>query len=234
MVVYGKQTCLYILQNRPDIIQSVYLSKDIDKKIFSSIAKINKKIIRIDNKKAQSLAQGRNHQGIFFDITPLYIYSLSDIIESNKILVLSDVMDIGNIGQIIRSAYCLGIDCIILADRDGISIEVLQGIFRASSGALLNVKLAFARKALDILNELKLANFQLIRSDVDSKNISNFRLQDKWALFIGNEEKGLKKRLKDKISNIISVPMDNNFNSLNVGVATGIMIYMLNKGYLNE
>ena len=63
MIVYGKQIVLYIAKNHPDIVEEVYLAKEVDKKLFSKIAKLNKKIIRPDYQKAQGLARGGNHQG---------------------------------------------------------------------------------------------------------------------------------------------------------------------------
>ena len=65
MIIYGKQVVLYVLKNHPNIIEEVMFSKEIENKTFNQFLTLSKKIIKLDNKKAQSLAQGGNHQGFF-------------------------------------------------------------------------------------------------------------------------------------------------------------------------
>jgi len=61
MIVYGKQICLYILKNYAEIIEEIYLQKEIDKKLFYAFSALKKKIVRVDPKKAQAMAKGGNH-----------------------------------------------------------------------------------------------------------------------------------------------------------------------------
>lgn len=65
MIIYGKQIVLYVLENHPKLVEEVFLSKEIDNKLFSKFLKLGKKIHRLDNQKAQALAKGGNHQGFF-------------------------------------------------------------------------------------------------------------------------------------------------------------------------
>ena len=65
MIIYGKQVVLYVLDRHPNLIEEVMFSKDIEPKLFKRFTSLNKKIIKLDNKKAQSLAKGGNHQGFF-------------------------------------------------------------------------------------------------------------------------------------------------------------------------
>ncbi|XPV52782.1 MAG: RNA methyltransferase substrate-binding domain-containing protein [Halarcobacter ebronensis] len=65
MIIYGKQVVLYVLDKHPDLIEEVMFSKELEPKLFKRFAKLDKQIIKLDNKKAQSMARGGNHQGFF-------------------------------------------------------------------------------------------------------------------------------------------------------------------------
>ena len=82
MIIYGKQLFLHILNKRPQILEEIYLSKECDKKLFSKICGTGKKIIRVDNQKAQSLARGGNHQGFLANVSE---FEFSDIAELKKL-----------------------------------------------------------------------------------------------------------------------------------------------------
>ena len=116
MLVYGKQVFLYILEKYPNLIEEIILSKELDKKLFSKVSRLNKKIIKVDNQKAQALAKGKNHQGFFLKIKDYELTPFEAMKNFNFLIVLVGVTDVGNIGAIIRSAYALGVDGVILSD----------------------------------------------------------------------------------------------------------------------
>ena len=88
MIIYGKQLFLHILNKRPQILEEIYLSKECDKKLFSKICGTGKKIIRVDNQKAQSMAHGGNHQGFLADVEEFEFKSIDEIKKQNFIAVL--------------------------------------------------------------------------------------------------------------------------------------------------
>lgn len=232
MIIYGKQCFLYTLNKAPDLIQEIYLGKEIDKKLFAQIFNLKKNILRLDSKKMQSLARGGVHQGFIAKIKDIELFPSKNIKQFARIVVLCGIMDIGNIGQIIRTCFALGVEALVISDINSIDTKHLEGMFKASSGALLEIPIIFSKNSLDIANELKLAEFTLIGSDLRCSsyvpNIRNEKIQ-KWVLFIGSEDKGLKANLIKKFDTIINIPMSNNFNSLNAGVAVGILIDRLNR-----
>jgi len=138
MIVYGKQIFFYIAQKHPDLIEEIYLAKDLDKKLFSQVNKLNKKIIKLDTMKAQSLARGGNHQGFLMKIKYIEYAEIKDLKKEDFLLVLVGLTDVGNIGAIIRSAYALGVKGVVIS---GTKIN-LEGIVRSSVGALLDMPVA--------------------------------------------------------------------------------------------
>ena len=65
MIIYGKQVVLYALKRHASLIQEIYVAKEWDKQSFKIFSASKKPILRLDPKKAQALAHGGNHQGIF-------------------------------------------------------------------------------------------------------------------------------------------------------------------------
>jgi 23S rRNA (guanosine2251-2'-O)-methyltransferase len=226
MIVYGKQIVFYILEKYPNMINEIYLAKECDRKIFHRFSQLNKKIIRPDSLKAQAMAKGGNHQGFLLDIENIQYTLLNDIKKSKFILVLDGLTDVRNIGSIVRTAYGLGVDAIVVC---GIKNLNLATIARTSSGALFDMPIVLMHNVLDVVNELNQVNFTTIGASLQGIDIRELKLQNKnnIALFLGNEASGLSNKILKKLNTKVSIGMSNNFDSLNVAVATGILIHRL-------
>lgn len=229
MIIYGKQIVLYAIAHHSDKICELYLAKEVDSKLFATIKSCHKPILRLDSKKAQALAHGGNHQGILARITPLESTPLASIKHYRKILVLCGISDMGNIGGIFRSAYALGVQAIIITQ---IKSPKIEQILRASSGAAFALPFCVVANTLDCINELKMAGFALYGADMCGENVARFTPAQKWALFLGDESRGLYDKIAKKLDKMLSIQMHNGFDSLNVSVAAGIMMAYLdsNKG----
>lgn len=256
IIIYGRQIILFALACHPDKIQTIYLTKDIDKATFAKLK--SKPIIRIDNKKAQALSRGGNHQGFLASISPLTPLALKDIKGFDKILVLYRLQDMGNIGGIFRSAYCLGVEAIILAEifsdfgisksslKDKATLKNLHSnpsknaqklgtIIRASAGAAFDMPFCIVPNTRDMINELKEAKFTLLGASQNGEDISRIKesLQqnkqnlNKWALFLGSEDNGLCTKITKKFDKMLRIKMHRDFDSLNVSVAAGILMSYL-------
>ena len=153
MVIYGKQPILYLVEKHKNIIQKIFLAKDIDREIFKKFIGI--KIERLDDLKAQAMARGGNHQGILAEISEFETLNYREILEkSSFIVILHSLTDVGNIGSIIRTAYSLGVDAIIITGLNSLKFEAIA---RSSAGALFDSKVAVYKNIFDILNEAKQA-----------------------------------------------------------------------------
>jgi len=227
MIIYGKQVVLYVLDKHPDLIEEVMFSKELEPKLFKRFAKLDKQIIKLDNKKAQSMARGGNHQGFFLRLKDFQTTGLKEIKNSKFIVVLDGLTDVGNIGAICRTAYSLGVDAIIASNVKQLNYE---GIARTSSGALFDMPFCQTQNVLDVVNELKQNNFTLMGASMDGENLKKFKNEnEKTALFLGSEGFGLSNKVVKKLDNKVSIEMSNSFDSLNVSVAGGILIYNLMK-----
>ena len=228
MIIFSKQVSLYVLENHSKLIKKVYLSKEIDKKLFSSFARLKVDIIKVDNKKAQGMARGGNHQGILLELDDI---TLSDKISktSKFIVILYKVTDIGNIGSIIRSSLALGVDEVVIS---GMKTTSVSGIIRTSAGAFFDIPITLIDDTNSVLNYLRQNGFTCYGTDAKGNDTRGLIDKDLKALFVGNEHEGLSNKILSKMDDVLSIKMQNNFDSLNVACATSILIDRLtnNKG----
>lgn len=218
MIVYGKRIFYYILENHKNIVKEIILSKKLDKKEFAKLQKFNIPIKIADNKKAQAMSKGGNNQGYFLDIdfTPK---ESKNIKELESVLILDNITDMGNIGAIIRTAYSFGIDTIIVT---GINELKWENVIRMSAGAAIDMPILVIKNILDVINDLKTNNFTIVGADMNGKH--SISKKEKIALVMGSEGEGLSKRVKNKLDEVISIDMKRKFDSLNVSVASGILM----------
>ena len=225
MIIYGKQVVLYVSKKNPKMIEELYVAKELDSKIFKQLVKIGAKITRVDSKKAQALARGGNHQGILARISPLKMGEKKELLEMKRVVVLCGISDVGNIGSIVRSAYALGVDGLVVSGE--LSERAMEGVMRTSAGALLDFFVLSYPKILELIHELKEAGFVCYGASMEGEEVSRVQKEQKWALFLGSEGEGLHKKIIQKMDKIISIEMKNDFDSLNVGVASGILVHRL-------
>lgn len=225
MIVYGKQVVFYIIEKHKELIEEVYLAKELDKKTFSIFANLGIKIIKLDEKKAQSLAQGGNHQGFLLRIKEFDFCSTMDLKSKNLVVFLDEITDVGNIGAIARTAYALGVGVLVISGLNDIK---MNNIIRASSGAALDLPIFNCLSALDLLNDLKMSGYEIICADMNGENLSNFAKNDsKKVLILGSEGKGVNKKILQRANRKVKIEMQNEFDSLNVSAAAAILMYGL-------
>lgn len=220
MILYGKQIFFYVAKNYPDLIEEVYLAKDVDKKVFSTISKLNKKIIKLDPMKAQSMARGGNHQGFLLKTSFIEFTEVKDLKKEDFLLVLVGITDVGNIGAIIRSAYAFGVNGVIVS---GVSSLALEGVVRASSGSALAMPIAIFKDTATLVNELKQIGFKTYAADMIGEDVREVSIETKKALFLGSEGAGISNRILKMCDQKLKIVMEREFDSLNVSAAAAIL-----------
>lgn len=143
-----------------------------------------------------------------------------------NILILDGIQDPGNLGTIIRSAVSFGVDTIVasLDTVDAYNSKVIRG----SEGMLFKINY-LKRDLLSFINENK-NNYTFITTDVSSGNdINDIKIDKSYALIMGNEGSGVKKEISDEIDNKVHIKMSPLCESLNVSIATSILLYELYK-----
>lgn len=223
MIIYGKQVCLYALEHHSERVQTVYIAKKgvLPQKLFHEY---HDKVKFLEEKWAQSMSKGGNHQGLLLEISDFEQSSLSQIKQNSFIVVLDGLTDTGNIGAIVRSAYALGADAVVAA---GVKQLNFAAIARTSSGALLDMPFMVSQNILDVLNELQQVGFSFYGAAMEGDPVQNVMFESKRALVLGSEDKGLSKKTRSKIAHMVSIEMKHAFDSLNVSAAAAILIHRM-------
>ena len=143
----------------------------------------------------------------------------------NKILILDDIQDPGNLGTIIRSSVAFDIDTIILSPR---TVDLYNSkVIRSTQGMLFYINIV-VRDLEDIINKLKEDNYKILGTKVDGgTDIRNIEKKDKFALVIGNEGNGMSREVSNLCDEYLYIKMNEKTESLNAGVAASILLYEL-------
>ena len=186
---------------------------------------------RVEPSQLKSLAGTDQHQGIGVRTSGFPLSEISDIIggirpdHTNHLLLLVDnVMDPHNLGALIRTALCVGVDGIIIPkDR---SVPPTPAVSKASAGALEHIRLARATNMVNTIKTLKKKGWWIAGMDKASdKSIFLSDLTGHLAIVIGGEEKGMRLLVKKHCDFLMSIPQKGPVNSLNASVAGAVAMY---------
>lgn len=141
----------------------------------------------------------------------------------DRILVLDDIQDPGNLGTIIRSSVAFNIDTIILSNNS--VDEYNSKVIRASQGLIFHINIVRS-EILKELNNLKNKDYHIYGTKVThGKDLKSLEKTQKFAIIMGNEGNGMCEEVSEACDEFIYIKMNNSCESLNVGVATSIILY---------
>lgn len=221
MLIYARQPIYYIIDNHPQKIKTLYLAKEVDKKEYSRLMKFGFEVKRIPQEAAQKMSKNANHQGFLAEVDDYELHDFKTFLNKDFILVLSGLTDVGNIGAIVRSAYALGVEGIVVC---GLKTLPIEPVIRTSTGALYDMPFAIVHNIHDVLNDLKTSGFCTYGADMGGTDIRDVELTAKRALVLGSEGEGLTSRIVSKLDKSVSIKMSHKFDSLNVSVAGAILM----------
>lgn len=144
----------------------------------------------------------------------------------NKLLILDNIQDPGNLGTIIRSAVAFNISTIVLSND---TVDLYNSkVIRATEGMIFNINI-ITKDLFSFIpcikDEYKIYGTNVVNGTL----LKNVKKVEKYAIIMGNEGNGVKKEIQDMCDENIYIEMNSNCESLNVGVATSIILYELSR-----
>lgn len=172
-----------------------------------------------------------NHEGCVAMISKIQYQDLQQVIsfvvENGEVplfLILDGITDIRNIGGIARSAYAMGVQAIIIPDKGVGALN--EDAILTSAGALEQIAVCRVQSLMKAVDDLHLNGILVFASEMTaSKEIADCNFAHPCAIIMGGEEKGVYPALMKICDDICKIPMPGAFESLNVSVATGIILY---------
>ncbi len=236
-LVIGRKPVLEALNSDEEISQ-VYILYGQEGGIINAIRVAAKKrgikVNQIPLEKFKQITKDKIAQGVAAVKPDYKFFNLHDIIYESKksdyplLLILDSIQDTHNVGAILRSAECSGVDGVIVTKHN--SAPINETVAKTSAGAIEYVKIAQVNNLAQAIDELKQNGFWIFGSYLEgAKDYTSVDYKMPIALIVGNEEKGIRKLTADKCDHLIRIPMRGKIQSLNVSVATGILLFEILK-----
>lgn len=202
--------------------KSLLISTNGGQALLNRISSLkNVKVLEFEENIFKYMTDTVNTQGILV-VMKIPKYSLEN--EENKNIILLDkVQDLGNIGTIIRSCNAFGVDTILCTS--GTADVYSPKAVRATMGGILNVKIIYLDD-IEKLNLFKKMGYKIATTSLKTQNsIDSIDYNNKYIFVMGNEANGVSKEILDISDFVVKIPMSEKIESLNVGVATSIILY---------
>jgi 23S rRNA (guanosine2251-2'-O)-methyltransferase len=229
MIIYGINAVHEALES--DVkVKRVYVADRMDNRIRHIVNSAKGKGVRIvrKNKEFFRSMKAKTIQYIAADVD-LKPVPFEDLIEKGAefphvYLVLDQVEDPRNLGAIIRSAAASGVSGIVIQTRR--SCGLTSAVFSASAGTVAHVKVSEVPNIKNALRVFKDEGYQIVGTDARSTQLYwEVDYSVNTVFVMGSEGKGLRKTVRDLCDVMVKIPMDKKVASLNVSVATGVLLY---------
>lgn len=225
--IYGKNEVLAYLKTKGDV-KNIYLMKqsrydDIEKIIKQRRLNVNRVEKHVLDKKVKGV-----HQGVIVEIDGFKYTDLDVLLREakNKLIVMLDqVEDPHNLGAILRSVDASGGDGVIIGKHR--SVGLTSTVAKVSTGAIHHVKVAQVTNLTQTIQKLKDEGYWIVAAEngVDAISYSELNVEMPIVLILGSEGKGISRIVREASDILVTIPMHGSVNSLNVSVATGILLF---------
>ena len=174
------------------------------------------------------LAGDSHHQDVVLEISP-YRYAdpealLGEIRDDTIFCILDEIQDATNLGTLIRTMEGSGVQAAFLPERRSASVTSLTD--RLSAGALHHVKIARVVNLANLIDRMKEKDVRVICSDASASKLwYQADYKGPICIVVGNEQKGVRRLLKEKSDVLVKIPMMGKIQSLNVNVAGALLLY---------
>lgn len=232
-IIYGKNSVLEALISGKREINKILISRNnhTDTKLnqIKDLAREKGIVFQFVAKEKFSDYAGLNHQGVIAQISPIKYADFDEFLEqpheNSSVAILDGVEDSHNLGAIIRTCVCAGVEAVIIPSRRNVQVNAI--VEKTSAGAINHIKIIKVNSLINVITKLKENNWWVIAADASAKdNYYNVNYNDmNFAIVMGAEHAGVSKSVLKASDFVVKIPMENNFNSLNVSNAFAAIIF---------
>ena len=231
--IYGTNNCISLLSHDTNcIVKKITIDKSSkinqNKKILSIIKSNKLPVNLLDHNTYNKQFNYKHTQGIVVEFKGnIYsdLYDL-DLSKDNMCIIIGDQLsDPQNLGQILRTSECAGIDAIILPKHN--SIHLTNSVLQVSQGAFIHINVCIETNLKSSIDYLKSNGFWIIglENSIESKQWHEMDYKGKVVIVIGSEGTGIRKLIKNSCDFLATIEMKGKINSLNVTAATSAILF---------
>ncbi|MCS6805140.1 MAG: 23S rRNA (guanosine(2251)-2'-O)-methyltransferase RlmB [Acidobacteriota bacterium] len=230
--IWGRHSVLEALRSGRRPIHKLYVAReaqDPQMQTMIALSRANGALVqRVERSALDRLTNRGKHQGVvavvaaqaFFDEEALF----DELTDNSILVVLDQVQDPHNLGAIIRTAHCAGVDAVIITKHR--SSGLTDVVAKTAAGALEYTRVVRVTNLATFLERLKQAGFQLIGVCPEGQvSYTSASWDGRLAIIFGSEGKGLRRLTKESCHQLVCIPMRGKIDSLNVSVAVGVVLF---------
>lgn len=173
----------------------------------------------------------KNHQGVIAFVSPITFGNFENIIadvyergDTPLLLMLDGVTDVRNFGSICRNAECMGAHAVLIPEKG--SAQINEEAIKTSAGALYNIPICRVKSITKSIETLQQNGIRVVAcSEKTRKELYEIDMTIPTCIIMGSEESGISSEALRKSDEIVRIPMRGKTTSLNVSVASGIVLY---------
>ena len=236
-LIIGREAVINALKERKQL-ERIYLQSNVHGDVIDEIKTLAAQELVPINKVPIEKLNGfniSNHEGCIAQISKIQYQDLQQIIsfvvengETPLFIILDGVTDIRNIGAIARSAYSFGVHAIIIPDKGVGALN--EDAILTSAGALEKIAVCRVGSLMKAVDELHLNGIKVFASEMTAEiACQNIDFSEPCAIVMGGEEHGVYPALMKICDEKFKIAMPGEFESLNVSVATGIILYEVSR-----
>lgn len=232
-LIFGTRAVIEAVEAGKDI-EKIYIQKGLSNELYHQLrTALRGQAVPIQIVPPEKLKRitDKNHQGVVAYLTQITYYNaeelLATVFEKGKIpllLILDRITDVRNFGAIARGAECAGVDFIIIPTRGAAQIN--GDAIKTSAGALHRLKVCREDNLKTTIEFLKESGLQIVACHEKTDNlIYAADFTKPTAIIMGSEEDGISNEYLKRSDMQVKIPMVGKIASLNVSVATGIVLF---------
>lgn len=241
-VVFGIRAVIEAIESGKQV-DKVLMKKDLGgelaRELLSVTREYNVPVQRVPVERINKVTR-KNHQGVIAFMAAVDYYHVDDIVPAlydeginPLVVVLDGVTDVRNFGAIARTCECAGVNCIVIPERNSVSVNA--DAVKTSAGALNYLPVCRERNLVKAVQYLRDSGFKVMgASEKTDLNYTKADFTGPVAIVLGAEDTGISTDVLKLCDTLVAVPEFGQINSLNVSVAGGIMIYEVVRQRLND
>ena len=241
-VVFGIRAVIEAIESGKQV-DKVLMKKDLGgelaRELLSVTREYNVPVQRVPVERINKVTR-KNHQGVIAFMAAVDYYHVDDIVPAlydeginPLVVVLDGVTDVRNFGAIARTCECAGVNCIVIPERNSVSVNA--DTVKTSAGALNYLPVCRERNLVKAVQYLRDSGFKVMgASEKTDLNYTKADFTGPVAIVLGAEDTGISTDVLKLCDTLVAIPEFGQINSLNVSVAGGIMIYEVVRQRLND
>ncbi|MDO4905016.1 MAG: 23S rRNA (guanosine(2251)-2'-O)-methyltransferase RlmB [Lautropia sp.] len=236
MLLYGFHAVMARLRQVPSSFESLYVDRTREDNRVRDLLRLARQqkvpVVRAEPSRLDRICGGKRHQGVVAQVqTKVVTADLPALLESFEgrgqpgfLLLLDGVTDPRNLGACLRAADGAGVDAVI-APKDH-AAPLTDVALHTASGAGESLPYVLVTNLVRTIETLQDAGF-MVYGLADGADASLYEIQFRGpvALVMGSEDKGIRRLVREQCDALVSIPMVGSVSSLNVSVATGVVVY---------